>query len=332
MDESSQVGTFLFQSWPIGGAESLAFRFEFEDSKTGIYVLSFANGDRYVGKSVNVVNRFSTHRRRWPDITHIAFRPFSIEELSLREREVLAAVEQGGYRVRNLDLAGRPGGESLLNLVMEEQAQVEWLESNASEPLDSPRYLEAARRAAGLARFQTLSQRDDFPELLSAVAQYVAVSLPWPSQTEGRFWTVAALASTGRSPSWRRLISISAQNAEVLVIGEATESGVKTIAGFINLELSAHSTIQTWLQRQSLNAVCRSRQYGTIGDVCHMEFTGIDTLRALLQEGAPIGQAARTLALNLMRKGPSMYTRFHNHHLADAIFNHIAEQGHSVGQ
>jgi hypothetical protein len=306
MDATTEVGTLLFQNWPVTGVPSLAFRFEPEDSRTGIYILSFANGERYVGKSLNVVNRFSTHRRRWDDITRLAFRPFLAEELNLREREVLASVEQRGYRVRNLDLAGRPGGDSLLNVVMEEQAQAEWLESDASEPIDSPRYVAAARRAAGLARFQQLTNRNDFPELLAGAAGYVAMALPWPSQTEGRLWTATAMASTGRRSTWRRLIAISAQNAEVLVIGESGTGDTAVIEGFINLDPSASKTVDHWLRQQNLDVYNRISTYGTIGDVYHLEFIGLPTLSHLLQVGSPIPQPAKELALNLMRKGPGL--------------------------
>lgn len=321
MDGTDEVGALRFQNWPVLGVQSLAFRFEPEDSRTGIYILSFVNGERYVGQSLNVVNRFGSHRRRWDDITHLAFRPCLPEELSLREREVLAAVEQSGYRVRNLDLAGRPGGDSLLNIVMEEQAQAEWLESDASEPFDAPRYLAAARRVTGLARFQELSSRNDFPELLACAASYISTALPWPSQTEGRFWTATAMASTGRTSTWRRLIAISAQNAEVIVIGESSVGAAAVIEGFMNLDKSASDGVHYWLRRQDLDTYSQMSTYGTIGDVYHLGFTGLQTLSRLLEEASPIAQPAKKLALNLMRKGPSMYTRFHNDHLADAIFN-----------
>ncbi|WP_146073271.1 GIY-YIG nuclease family protein [Arthrobacter sp. N199823] len=150
MDSTTDVGALRFQNWPVSGVHSLAFRFEPENSRTGIYILSFANGERYVGQSFDVVNRFSAHRRRWDDITHIAFRAFVAEDLNFREREILAAIEVRGHRVRNLDLAGRPGGDSLLDVVMEEQAQAEWLVSDGAEPTDAPRYVEGARRAGAL--------------------------------------------------------------------------------------------------------------------------------------------------------------------------------------
>lgn len=96
MDGTIEVGALRFQNWPVLGVQSLAFRFEPEDSRIGIYILSFANGEKYVGQSLNVVNRFGSHRRRWGDITNLAFRPFVAEELNPRDKEVLASIEQRG--------------------------------------------------------------------------------------------------------------------------------------------------------------------------------------------------------------------------------------------
>ncbi|MDQ0278787.1 hypothetical protein QO003_003090 [Arthrobacter silviterrae] len=305
--------------------QSLAFRFEPEESRTGIYVLTFSDGYRYVGQSLNVVNRFSSHRRRWDDITHIAFRAFMPDELNAREREVLAAIERQGHNVRNLDLAGHPGGDSLLDVVMEEEAQAEWLDSVSPEPTDAPRYLAATRRMAGLQKFHQLMARPDAEGLISAAATYISLAIPWPSQTEGRFWTATAMSTTGRRPDRRRLITISAQNAEVLVIGETTTNSGCEVTGFLNIDKGATS-IDRWLQRHGIDAVVETASYGTIGNVSRIHFSGLPSLALLFAEGSPIAKPAKTLALNLMRKGPSMYTRFHNDHLADAVFNRMAHK------
>lgn len=317
------LDTLIFHNWPVIGVESLAFRFEPEDSRTGIYVLSFASGDRYVGKSMNVVNRFADHRRRWNDITHIAFRPFMADELNVREHQVLEAIERLGYKVRNIDLASQTGSGGLLDIVMEEQAQKEWLASTIPEPTDSSRYVAASRRTAGLPRFQQLLERADAQELIGVAVQYIDCAIPWPSQTEGRFWVASAMASTGRTSDWQRLVSISAQNVEVLVIGEATTVTGRGIEGFLNVDHDAVD-IEPWIRNQGLDAYSEAGSYGPIGKVCTIHFTGIAALNRLLRNDSPVTRPAKTLALNLMRKGPSMYTRFHNDHLADEIVNRIA--------
>lgn len=44
MDRTTEAGSLRFQNWPVVGVQSLAFRFEPEDSRTGIYILYFING------------------------------------------------------------------------------------------------------------------------------------------------------------------------------------------------------------------------------------------------------------------------------------------------
>lgn len=52
-----------------------------EDDRRGIYILEFANKERYVGQASNVVRRFSEHRHGstqhgpWKDIEGFGFRP-----------------------------------------------------------------------------------------------------------------------------------------------------------------------------------------------------------------------------------------------------------------
>ncbi|WP_129545594.1 GIY-YIG nuclease family protein [Arthrobacter dokdonensis] len=258
--QNATIPPLGFRNWPTSGVQSLAYRFAPEESRTGIYVLTFSDGYRYVGQSLNVVNRFASHRRRWDDITHIAFRAFMPDELNAREREALAAIERQGHNVRNLDLAGHPGGDSLLDVVMEEEAQAEWLDSLTPEPTDAPRYLGATRRMTGLQKFHELMARPDAEGLVTAAATYIGLAIPWPSQTEGRFWTATAISTSGRRPNWRRLITISAQNAEVSVIGETTTDSGCEVAGFLNIDKGA-TGIDRWLQRHGIDAVVDHRPH-----------------------------------------------------------------------
>lgn len=297
MDENLAVGIHNFRNWLTIGVKSLAFRFEPEDSRTGIYILTFDDGYRYVGQSLSVVNRFAAHRRRWSDITHISFRPFMASELNTREREVLAAIESQGHRVRDIDLAGHPGGVSLLDIVMEEQAQVEWLQSMATEPGDSPRYLAASRRIAGLQRFQELMGRAGSQDLINAAANYVGSAIPWPSQTEGRFWTATAMATTGKRKDWRRLVTLSAQNAEVLVLGEVTSSAGTSVEGFINIDKNV-TGIDSWIRDETKGpeAGVLKRDHPELGRCPHPGaaelFPECQDARSNIASGTSIGRRA----------------------------------------
>lgn len=57
--------------------------------RCGIYVLEFEDGARYVGQTVNIVNRYSQHRRKHGDIIAFSFAPCSQESLDDYERIVI---------------------------------------------------------------------------------------------------------------------------------------------------------------------------------------------------------------------------------------------------
>ncbi len=274
---------------------------------------------RYVGQSRNVVTRFASHRRRWPDITAIAFKAFPCEELDQHERAVLAEIESQGHRVRNLDLAGKPGGDSLLDLVIEKEDQAEWLSSDLEEPTDSSRYLQAVRRRDSRKRFDELMSRPDAGPIVAAAASYVLAALPWPSQTEGRFWTISAMPSTGRRKDWRRLVCV--QRSKRRGPGDRRNGNPYKIFDYWICKRRYGSLVSPPVVAENgLDSSMRTRSYGTVGNVVQVDFTGLEALEQLLQNGSPLIQPARQLALSLMRKGPSMYSASHNYHLADEVF------------
>ena len=65
---------------------SLAPAFKKGDSKCGVYRLHFENGEAYPGKSKNVVSRFASHRRRWPDIVAVDFFPMPEDQITAAEQ------------------------------------------------------------------------------------------------------------------------------------------------------------------------------------------------------------------------------------------------------
>ncbi len=121
------------------------------------------------------------------------------------------------------------------------------------------------------------------------------------------------------------MICVNAQNAEVLVIGETLSPTGPRIIGFLNVDPCANNA-RTWLSRKAPDAFIEDASYGTISQVAPIHFTGLNVLETLLHDGSPLIDPARHLALNLMRKGPSMYAKYHNHHIADEIFQRLTKR------
>ncbi|RAV32664.1 GIY-YIG nuclease family protein [Corynebacterium heidelbergense] len=73
----------------------------------GIYILEFANGDRYVGQTVNFASRFathvhgSTHHAPWADIIAVCFWAIPSGNLDAAERSEIKRVAAQGFTLRN---------------------------------------------------------------------------------------------------------------------------------------------------------------------------------------------------------------------------------------
>lgn len=79
-----------FTRWSVTGVSSVASLFDLTD-KRGIYVLEFDNGEQYVGQTVNIAHRFtshvhgSKHHKAWQDIVELSFKALPNEDLDTAE-------------------------------------------------------------------------------------------------------------------------------------------------------------------------------------------------------------------------------------------------------
>ena len=169
---------------------------------TGIYVLEFASGQRYVGQTRNIVTRYATHRRHHGDIVALNFAPCLVAELDAAERAVIHEQEQH-HSLRNLMLTDRPGGAGDLEVTREEEV-------TATLPWQRDRRLTARDEAnSHRQRAWQLAARTDWPEISKALATYVHETIPAPIGTAGQLWTLSALPATSKRPGDRRLITLS---------------------------------------------------------------------------------------------------------------------------
>lgn len=308
-----------FTRWVLDDATALAAILEPDRPRMGIYILEFSDGERYVGQTVDLLSRFASHRRRWPgEIVAVSFLPAERERLNQIERDVISRLAAQGVSLRNIDLVSLPLRSDALDVLVDRQEQAEWLDGRTEPCVIGDRAASAGRRRRARSGYERLRRQDAFDDVVAMLACYVRRCLPWPHVTEGRFWMVTALPSTGRRPDWRRLAAISVNNVETLVIGEALGDGRSRIEGFINVAADTDVSVLDPGVHQEVS-------YGPVGAVRQIFTDTPDELAAVLAAPELAGGAAR-LAMGLLRKGPSMFARFHNDHLADDVFCSIAEQ------
>lgn len=288
-----------FSAWPISSGTSLSAVLPPLHPLSGIYILRFANGEAYVGKSVNVVNRFASHARRWDDIERIEFCPVEAAGHTAAERDMIARVAASGVPLRNIDGIGLPLTSDALDRVVDREFQAEWLTGVPDNPHFGLRGEQARMRRRTAATYAALSARADYEELVDAAAAYVGSCLPWPQETERRFWSVTSLAGSGKRKDWRRLIVVNINSVEALVLGEVSEDdGQRHVGGFLNA--AADTPIPA-----DAAADWEPGSYVTTGPVRRLWLNAPSDVAWWLSHDDVLA-GARRFALGLLRKGRGM--------------------------
>lgn len=306
-----------FREWktPAGFATSAVI---LEKLSCGIYELSFTNGELYVGQTVNFPARFSSHRRRWDDIEAVRFAEAIPDELDEKERAAIRSRVEQKRQLRNKTLLSQPVGPSPLDLIVDPQAQAEWLQHDArSEPpgVDPERITLAQRRIKSRVKFEKLRQHSEFTKVLNSVATYVSQVIVWPQETEGRQWSLTALPSTAKHKTNRRLMTLSIQNVEVLVMGEQywEDENIWEPYTFIN------TAVMPEIPQEVAQVTAVSTSYRSAGPVHQIFAAGTDVIPLILNIPEVL-HAARQLAMGQLRKGSSVLARHHNDSFADEVF------------
>lgn len=139
----------LLKLWPrltakrlqVAGVQSVARLLPTSRSRCGIYVLSFSNGEYYVGRTVNFMNRFQAHRRNHGDITEFFFYRKAKRDLVRDEYAATHAMEVAGFLLRgagvdvDVDVGGNLQGSSVFDEIVELRDQQEWLTSVPSDDI-----------------------------------------------------------------------------------------------------------------------------------------------------------------------------------------------------
>lgn len=312
-----------FAQYRVPTEVSLSAVLPASSSRCGIYVLHFDDGHFYVGQALDVLTRFAAHRRRWGQrVVAVDFAAASPAHLDSLERRTIQRLERDGFGLYNSALVGLPMGESPLDLVVDRVEQERWLDASAAAAYDLAERLELARtRTRSGPKFRKLASRGDYQGIRFALFLYLLEVVPWPHETERRFWSMTSLPSTKRTREHHRLSAISINNVETLVVNEVLDEEGWFLGGFLNVAPGVASP-HGWPMRR--------HTYRTVGEVDTIAFGGWEGLLDLLEKPDVI-DAARQTALGLMRKGSGMMAKYHDENLADDVFSLLEQIGEGTG-
>jgi hypothetical protein len=236
MDRSVKKWTY---TWLVAGAGSINAQVRKSGvSRTGVYLLTFANGQRYVGKATNVAGRFAHHAATWSDIETVRFSPVPAEDLDEYERGTIRLYEGPG-RLRNKLLTGYWYGFSPLDDVVPSSVQEAWWRDLVTAPEEL-----VARRTDGVmagvnhARVRT---RDDYDQLVALAASFVRAVIPRPATTCGEFWSAATRSGVN-------LVSVYCGGWELFALWQEEGRREIVVRGcFAGAELTRDASWLRWL-------------------------------------------------------------------------------------
>ncbi|MGK5681648.1 tetratricopeptide repeat protein [Actinoplanes sp. URMC 104] len=290
--------------------------------RCGIYVLSFADGQLYVGQAVDVARRYAQHRKTYDDIVGLQFWRFQPAELDAAEQAAIHQLQQAGLLLRNVAYAsGRLGASDLDSLVSAAEQQV-WLVSTPGDVMGyDVRPDRVQQRVSGRTRFRKLAADPRFAAVLPAVRRYVSRTVPMPRRTEFSRWSISACPRTNEN-TWPRLLTVTVHALETLFVYSSVDKPHESVFS-LNVDLATmeqhYGGDLNRLADAFGAAYFREAVYRVRPGVLGLRVEGARNFKRLLDVDGVVA-AARRLNLDMMRKGPAMQWRSHSFELADRLF------------
>lgn len=314
------LGTLRFFEVASPDRASLSSDFTSENC-FGIYVYKFTDDMYYVGKSIDVRDRHVSHLHEYAKlnppriIDRMWWAPVKGTDLQLdfAETQVIAALEAKGHSLTNTMKTGRPRGNETVMVDIGQMwgLPVPWEREQLPKSKTTYTYAEDPAKRE---KFETLAALPEYDDIIDVLSTYVCKTIAAPADTAGKLWIATAMPTTNGG---KRICCISTQNAETLVLLKGETWGVKGICGFINTKKPEGGRLPKGIERHR-------GDYGTLPKCYQLCFPDLESMRRALNDEVVLDCCYRANA-ELMRRGTSMYKRYNNPYLVEAILNGSCE-------
>lgn len=308
------------------GRLSISDVFPKSKKRCGIYCFKKSNETYYIGQAVDVVRRFSQHCKNHDNIVCIWFQPIPQRNLDTVEKDLIFRAEESGLPIVNKSLVSSIVGETDFDLLVDRETQEKWLSFQETIILDEDKVNPPEKyRIRYRDSFLKFKKNEIYNDLSTLLKTYIKNCIPFPRKTEMSFWEVSCLPSTNASHH-PRYFALNINQMEVFVVGHSAEG----FWAFINT--SKESFL---LEDNSIEDVSAEHDYSDVGfndeinykaagyDQVQFDFTSVKELQQFLTEPRFI-RSARLFNLRLMRKGGTIYSKFHCFDLVDDILDQPA--------
>ncbi len=275
-----------------------------------------------MGQAVDAVRRFGQHRKTYDEIIGFSFIPVKRPQLDDVERELIQKSERLGLILLNTVHATNVIGDTDLDMVISPEEQGKWLGA-AGQLNRTDKTASIVLPVAQQERFAEQYRKYQAAPLNKSTSQllklYLINCVPAPKRTEYSFWIVSCCPSTNKN-TWPRLVCVSAGVMELLVMGYQKHDHSE-LWGFFTV--ASDVLLKTFKNDEAIKAMFPDVELvrGAYRDAGQHQLSlyahDLKTMTALLKHSA-VQEAAAALALRVMRKRATIYSKFHCKQLADA--------------
>jgi hypothetical protein len=309
----------------VASLKSIANLFGASKSRCGIYLLKFSDDIYYIGQALDVVRRFSQHRQNHNDIVSFAFQAVQKAALNETEKDFIFKAEALGTRLKNAVHVSSVEGETDLDLIVSPDEQTKFNAEISHAEIDLPQqiFLPASQIDRFSKNFKKYLTHPMEGWATALLAKYITNCIIKARTTEYSFWSLTCMPSTNVN-TWPRLFSINAATMELFVAGFEKKTG--TAWSFITVSddiLEKYwPSFDDFLNEFPLIEPIE-RGYRDAGRrQITLSTQGTSTILNLLNDSRVL-EAARTLALRVMRKRSNFYAKYHCQQLVNHSFEKV---------
>ena len=309
----------------VASLRTIAQLFGTSKNRCGVYLLEFPDSVFYIGQAIDVVKRFSQHRQSHSDIIGFSFLKHPRRHLDEIERSLIHKAEKLGFVLSNTVHATHVLGDTDLDLVVSPKEQKRWLKSPVEmNRADESTIIELPDNMIHRTRdkYEKMKKRENYDAAVDLLKTYTDSCVPLPRRTEYSFWSLSCLPSTNKS-TWPRLATVNMSVMEVFVIGY-NKGSENELWGFVNVASDILFGRDGLMERRKFRTELPfvSMSKGRYKDGGQYQITlkarGENNIRKLINNKS-VQNAAAHFNLRLMRKRPTIYSKYHCSDLAKQL-------------
>jgi predicted GIY-YIG superfamily endonuclease len=315
----------------VKGRLSISDLFPKSKKRCGIYLLNFSDDTFYIGQAIDVVKRFSQHRKSYENVRNIVrfwFIEVKKEELNIVEEKLIKSAAREGLLITNKTFVSNIIGDTDLDSIIDTIEQNQWLEDGkniSNEGFDLYSTIDIQYKIKYQHNFEKLKNNENYAQIQRILKQYIEKCIPAYKKTEHSFWSLSCMPSTNGG-TYPRYFCMNINAMEVFVLGYDKKE--KRFFGFINIttkfldKVDAKKVIEELYEKYSELEIEESNYRAAGEDQICLSFYDLDNFdqfeRFFRTEGKII-DSIKEMNLRLMRKGGTIYSPYHCFELANDV-------------